>query len=120
LEGRLTKTTGRKRALKRTHARTKIVPDDELQRFADAFKDEAQLRSDLVKLLRLMGSEGVRNTHGTGERGKDIVFYGPSGMGELGLYAAVVKKDRIVGDVTRLAAVALFRRDVPSWIRLPT
>ena len=89
----------------RSHSRTKIVPDDELKPFADAFKDEAQLRNDLVKLLRLMGREGVRNTHGTGERGKDLIFYGPSGMGELGLHAAVVKKDRIVGDITSNTSV---------------
>lgn len=52
-----------------------------------------------------MGREGVRNTHGTGERGKDLVFYAPSGMGELGLYAAVVKRDRIVGDITSNTSV---------------
>ena len=44
-----------------------------------------------------MGRERVRVTHGTQEHGRDIVFYGPGGLGTT-LYACVVKNDRITGE----------------------
>ena len=72
----------------------------EVERFARAFKTEKELREHLETLFRKMGRLEVRITHGTSERGKDIVFYGPSGLDDHSLYACVVKNDRIVGDVT--------------------
>jgi len=44
-----------------------------------------------------MGAKGVRITHGTNERGKDIVFYQSGGLSKDVLYACVVKKGRITG-----------------------
>lgn len=74
--------------------------EDELERFARAFKTETQMHRDIAALLRKMGREEVRITHGPQERGKDVVFYGPAGLNERSLYACVVKRDRIVGDLS--------------------
>ena len=52
-----------------------------------------------MTLLRKMGREDVRITHGASEKGKDIVFYGPSGLLERSLFACVVKNERIVGSI---------------------
>jgi hypothetical protein len=46
-----------------------------------------------------MRREEVRITHGADEKGKDIVFYGPSGLLERALFACVVKNKRIVGSI---------------------
>jgi hypothetical protein len=46
-----------------------------------------------------MGREGVRITHGTNEKGKDIIFYSTGGLGEKRLHACVVKNQRITGEV---------------------
>jgi hypothetical protein len=69
----------------------------QLDRFAREFRDEAHLRTILRDLLIRAGGKGVRITHGTGERGKDIVFYKPGGLSSDVLYACVVKKERITG-----------------------
>ncbi|MGJ5814881.1 NACHT domain-containing protein [Paludibaculum fermentans] len=75
------------------------------------FKDEADLRQCLRKLLTKMGREEVRITHGTLEKGKDIVFYARGGMNERAPYACVVKKDRITGSVSaRTSAKAVLQQ----------
>jgi hypothetical protein len=71
--------------------------DEGLGRFARAFKSEADLWGKLAELFRRMGRERVRITHGVQEHGRDIVFYGPGGLGTA-LYACVVKNDRITGE----------------------
>jgi len=71
--------------------------DEGLGRFARAFKSEADLWDKLAELFRRMGRERVRVTHGVQEHGRDIVFYGPGGLGTA-LYACVVKNDRITGE----------------------
>lgn len=71
--------------------------DGDLGRFARAFRSEADLWDKLAELFRKMGRERVRVTHGVQEHGRDIVFYGPGGLG-LALYACVVKNDRITGE----------------------
>jgi hypothetical protein len=47
-----------------------------------------------------MGREEVRITHGSQEKGKDIVFYARGGMNERTPYACVLKKGRITGSVS--------------------
>lgn len=69
----------------------------DLGRFAQEFRDEAHLRSVLQDLLIRMNARGVRITHGTNERGKDIIFYKAGGLTGDVLYACVVKKERITG-----------------------
>jgi hypothetical protein len=71
---------------------------DELARFARAFKSEAELQSRLATLLREMGRERVRILHGPSEHGKDIVFHGPSGLDGQSLYACVLKNTPITGE----------------------
>lgn len=71
--------------------------DEGLGRFARAFESEADLWDKLAELFRKMGRERVRVTHGVQEHGRDIVFYGPGGLGTA-LYACVVKNDRITGE----------------------
>jgi hypothetical protein len=62
--------------------------------------DEATFRTELlVPLLRKMGCEKVRETHGPDEFGKDITFYEPLPLG--GIYAAVVAK---VGNISGAAS----------------
>lgn len=74
-----------------------LQPD--LDTFARAFENEKALIEHIATLLRKMGRRNVRITHGKLERGKDIVFYGPSGIDEDVLYACVVKNKRIRGSV---------------------
>lgn len=71
----------------------------QLELFAREFKSEAQLRKVLADLLRKMGHTGVRITHGTNEKGKDIVFYSQGPLGEQRLFACVVKNEPITGQV---------------------
>ena len=82
-------------------------------------RTEAELRDHLATLLRKMGRHEVRITHGTGERGKDIVFYGPSGISDRSLYACVVKNDRIVGDVTSNMSAQVVYRQAEQALREP-
>ena len=81
---------------KATGKKLKLL-DEGLGRFARAFKSEAELWDKLAELFRRMGRERVRVTHGVQEHGRDIVFYGPGGLGTA-LYACVVKNDRITGE----------------------
>jgi hypothetical protein len=70
----------------------------ELDRFAEAFKSEEDLRNHLATLLTKMPrTQGVQITHGPQEYGKDIVFYAPDGFENLQLNACVVKRTRISG-----------------------
>jgi DNA-binding XRE family transcriptional regulator len=71
----------------------------DLKSFCAAFKNEAALRDAILTLLRKMGRIEPRETHGPLERGKDIVFYAPSGLEEPALFACVVKNERIIGDI---------------------
>jgi hypothetical protein len=72
--------------------------DSELQQFIKSFPNEAQLRETLIKLFtRIPGITGIQHTHGTQEYGKDIIFYARDAIGDLILYACVVKNDKITG-----------------------
>jgi hypothetical protein len=77
--------------------KAKTVRLSQIELFAQAFTDEAHLREAIADLLRKMGRRDVQITHGSREKGKDIVFLGPGGLDELSLYACVVKKDAITG-----------------------
>lgn len=72
----------------------------DLDHFIKEFDSESKLHRVIADLLGKMGREEVRITHGTGERGKDIVFYAKGGMGERRLFACVVKNKAITGDVS--------------------
>jgi len=71
----------------------------DLDHFSIEFNSEDKLRRVIADLLGKMGREEVRITHGTSERGKDIVFYASGGMGERRLFACVVKNKPITGNV---------------------
>jgi hypothetical protein len=85
------------KANKKTRGKKPKVLNEGLGRFARAFRSEADLWDKLAELFRRMGRERVRVTHGVQEHGRDIVFYGPGGLGTA-LYACVVKNDRITGE----------------------
>ena len=72
----------------------------DLEHFTMEFNSEDKLRRVIADLLGKMGREEVRITHGTGERGKDIVFYASGGMGERRLFACVVKNKPISGNIS--------------------
>jgi hypothetical protein len=76
----------------------------DLTRFAQEFKDEACLRVALADLFSRAGFKSVRITHGTGEVGKDIVFYQDGGLSKDVLYACVVKNERITANVASKSA----------------
>lgn len=78
---------------------TRSEGENDLERFARAFKNEIELHQHVATLLRKMGREDVTITHGTSEKGKDIIFYGDGGLGERSLYACVIKKERITGNL---------------------
>jgi hypothetical protein len=69
----------------------------QLDLFTREFHDEARLRTVVADLLRKMGNNGVRITHGSSEKGKDIVFYNDGPLGERRLFACVVKNQPITG-----------------------
>jgi hypothetical protein len=73
-----------------------------LDLFAREFQTEDKLRRVLADLLRKIGHEGVRITHGTNEKGKDIVFYCDGPLGEKRLFACVVKNGPITGQAEDL------------------
>ena len=68
-----------------------------LDLFAKAFPTEDYLRKVLADLFRKMGHSGVRITHGSNEKGKDIVFYREGPLHEKKLFACVVKNEPITG-----------------------
>lgn len=74
--------------------------ETELDHFIKSFADEAELRKAVISLLEKMPLvNGIRDTHGSGEIGKDVVFemvdpfYGKS------LQACVIKNSPISGSV---------------------
>jgi hypothetical protein len=70
------------------------------EQFAGMFKDEGELRKAIASMLRkIEGVTGVEITHGTREHGKDIIFYKAGGLGEIRLFACVVKNEKITGSV---------------------
>src|ERR1700722_4801471 len=70
----------------------------ELQHFAEAFRNEADLQERLATLFsKFPGAQGVRVTQGTQEYGKDIIFYSQDAIGDWILNACVVKNDKITG-----------------------
>ena len=70
-----------------------------LDRFSSSFADEHALRRAVVALLEKMpGVTAVRDTHGTRELGKDIVFETAGGFGLTSLNACVLKNHPITGD----------------------
>ena len=68
-----------------------------LDLFTKEFQSEDKLRRVIADLFRKMGHTGVRITHGTNEKGKDIVFYSSGPLGEKRLFACVIKNDPITG-----------------------
>lgn len=70
----------------------------DIEEFAATFDTEDTLRKAVAQLLTKMGRLGVQVTHGVIERGKDILFHGPGGMGETRIYACVVKNHPITGN----------------------
>jgi len=83
-----------------------------LDLFAREFQNEDKLRRVVADLLRKIGHEGVRITHGPNEKGKDIVFYCNGPLGEKRLFACVIKNSPITGqaeDVQRGAPALVHR-----------
>jgi hypothetical protein len=74
------------------------VVSSDLQRFAESFRTEADLRERLATLFSKMpGIQGVQITHGPQEYGKDIILYSQDAIGDWILNACVVKNDKITG-----------------------
>jgi hypothetical protein len=70
----------------------------ELQRFAEAFKSEEELRRHVATLLGKLGDNiNIEITHGSQEYGKDIVFYSRDAIGDWVLNACVIKNAKIMG-----------------------
>ena len=79
---------------------SKLEKPSRVQQLSESFKDEAALRQSLVALLEKMpGISNVRHTHGTDERGKDIVFDAEGPFDQSYLVACVVKNTKITGSV---------------------
>jgi hypothetical protein len=74
--------------------------ENELTRFARAFQTEDNLIKSLATMFRRR--EDVCEVHildSSHERGKDIVFYAKSPLGQRLLHACVVKNKKIAGTV---------------------
>lgn len=70
----------------------------ELQRFAEAFNSEDELRRHVATLLGKLGdNRNIEITHGAQEYGKDIIFYSRDAIGDWILNACVVKNAKIMG-----------------------
>lgn len=70
----------------------------DVQRFAESFRDEAELRERLATLFsKFPNIQGIQVPHGTQEYGKDIIFYSQDAIGDWVLNACVVKNDKITG-----------------------
>jgi hypothetical protein len=69
----------------------------DLQKFAETFGTEEELRSRLATLLTKMGNQEVQILHGTQEYGKDLIFYSQDGFDNRMLNACVVKNGKITG-----------------------
>ena len=66
--------------------------------------NEAEFRKRVATLLRYMGYHGVKELHGTLERGKDIIGYKTNELGNEESLACVVKIGDIKGDVTKASS----------------
>jgi hypothetical protein len=75
----------------------RLVHSTRLDLFAQAFPTEDYLRTVLADLFRKMGHTGVRITHGSNEKGKDIVFYREGPLHEKKFFACVVKNAPLTG-----------------------
>lgn len=93
----------RKRAFKPTPPDQYVT---KLALFAREFQLEDRLRRVVADLLTKMGHKGVRITHGPNEKGKDIVFKAPGPLGEMKLFACVVKNTPITGQAEDLISGA--------------
>lgn len=72
--------------------------ETKLERFISSFKTETELRSAVLCLLeRIPNTKNVRETHGTNEIGKDIVFDSVGPFGKSQLVACVIKNHKISG-----------------------
>jgi len=70
----------------------------DVQRFAESFRNEAELRERLATLFsKFSNIQGVEVPHGPQEYGKDIVFYSQDAIGDWILNACVVKNAKITG-----------------------
>src|SRR5258708_28255671 len=75
-----------------------MAENTKLVRFISSFRNEDDIRKAVVGLLEHMPNvNNVRLTHGTEERGKDIVFHSPGPFGDSQLFACVVKNNKITG-----------------------
>jgi hypothetical protein len=71
---------------------------DDLKRFIEGFEDEDALRRAVEALLiKMPGCTNVRATHGSQEKGKDIVFRSRGPMDEVVLNACIIKNEKITG-----------------------
>jgi hypothetical protein len=72
--------------------------ENELTRFAKAFRTEADLIKSIATMFRRRTDiTGVHILDGTHERGKDLVFYAIDPVGQRTLHACVVKNKKIAG-----------------------
>jgi CheY-like chemotaxis protein len=69
--------------------------------FLSALTDEALFRRFAIRLFHELNYREVRETHGVGEAGKDIVFYEQNRLGELEFVAVQVKVGDIHANVAR-------------------
>lgn len=78
--------------------------------------DEALFRRFAIRLFRELKYREVRETHGTGEAGKDIVFYEQNRLGEFEFVAVQVKVGDIHANVARPGNVtALWLQTVEAF-----
>ena len=76
------------------------VRETKLEQFSSCFKSESDLRFALIALLeKLPNTWEVKHTHGTSERGKDIVFRSNGPFATEDLVACIVKNTPINGSV---------------------
>ena len=69
-----------------------------LDRFISSFKNEGELRTAIVALLeKTPNVSNVRLTHGSQERGKDVVFHFWGPFSQRQLVACVIKNEKITG-----------------------
>ena len=72
-----------------------------VEQFAKIFKNEKDFRNKLLGLFRnVPGYQGVRETHGSVERGKDIVFYCHDPLSGYRCNICVVKNTPITGNAS--------------------
>lgn len=78
---------------------------EKLDKIAELSED--QLRKEvLIPLLSSLGFKGVREYHGSRERGKDIICYSLDNLGNREYMAVVVKTSKIHGSVGKEGSIA--------------